>query len=94
MAIHSLILPESDEEKHYNPGDLANIRADIHSLYRSGAPLFSRQSLCEVRQQLGELGGTCGELYIDGLDGNPVRFTIHPGWRLPARPDDPEEVIA
>jgi hypothetical protein len=94
MPIHYLILREEGEENRYSSGDLAKILADIRSLYLSGAALFSKQTLRDVRQQFSKLDGKGGKVYVEGLDGNPVHFKIQPGWTLPSRPNHPEETLA
>ncbi|KAH8789097.1 hypothetical protein F5882DRAFT_438708 [Hyaloscypha sp. PMI_1271] len=66
---------------------LTEAHAEIHSLYLSGAPVFTREIIQDVGQQLRKLEGKFGKVFIRGLDGVMVEFAIETGRILPSQPD-------
>lgn len=61
-----------------SPG-LADVHAQMRSLYLSGTPLFTKDSIGHLHQQLKTLAGKPGKVSIKGLDGNLVDFFVEPG---------------
>lgn len=52
---------------------------DIRALYLSGAPLFTKESLRHIKQQLKDLEGKSGTVHVQGLDGSFVEIPIKTG---------------
>jgi hypothetical protein len=62
-----------------NSPEIATIRANIRSAFLSGTPLFTKECIRHVCQQLRELNGKAGKVYVKGLNGNIVEFPVEPG---------------
>ncbi len=85
---------EKPSERCGDPVELAKIHADICSLYLSGAPLFTKETLRHISQQFKELDGNGGKVYVRGIDGTVVDFTVNPGYVSPSLPDSTDELVA
>jgi hypothetical protein len=77
----------NDVEKHNIIQRLTEAHAEIRSLYFSGAPVFTREIIQDVGQQLRKLEGQCGKVFIRGLNGIMVEFAIETGRIIPCGPD-------
>lgn len=62
----------------------SELNDEIRSLYLSGVPLFTKEQIYAVRQQLKELEGKCGKLLVTGLNGNVTEFVVKTGHVLPS----------
>lgn len=57
----------------------SEIHDEIRSLYLSGVPLFTKEQIYAVRQQIKELGGKCGKVLVTSLNGNVAEFVLN--WK-------------
>lgn len=55
------------------------ITADIRSLYLSGTPIFDREVIRRLGQQLKALRGKTGKVFVTGLDGVVTEFAVEEG---------------
>jgi len=76
-----------DNDKHNIIQRLTEAHAEIRSLYLFGAPVFTREIIQDVGQQLRKLGEKCGKVFIRGLNGVMIEFAIETGRILPSQPD-------
>jgi hypothetical protein len=95
--------PEPSVNRHDLPEDLRSLRSigeenrvkaaeamsNLRSMYESGAPLFTRQAIQQISQQLKEAGEEEPEkISVTALNGARVDFTISP--RSVYEAEDPE----
>ncbi|TAQ89295.1 hypothetical protein B7494_g2388 [Chlorociboria aeruginascens] len=64
---------------------LIEVQAEIRSLYLSGAPMFTREDIQDVSQQLRKLEGKSGTVFIRGINGAMVEFAVETGRVFPTR---------
>lgn len=75
-------VPPRDREE-----DLAEKHAELYaanrSIYLSGAPLFTKDIIRDIYQQLKELDGKTGEVFIKRYDGTTLKYTVATGrvWK-------------
>jgi hypothetical protein len=58
---------------------LTKAHAEIRSLYLAGAPLFTKQLILDVADQLQKLQGSLGTIFVKGVNGAMVEFAIETG---------------
>ena len=66
-------------ETYETSSELIKIHKDIRLLYLSGVQLFTKDSLRAVAQQLQERNEKTDKVYVKGINGDPVDFTIRSG---------------
>ena len=65
----------------------SEINNEIRSLYLSGVPLFTKEQIQAVKQQLKALEGRHGKVLVTGLNGDVAEFVIiKTGDALPLNP--------
>ncbi|KAL1957077.1 hypothetical protein VTO42DRAFT_6335 [Malbranchea cinnamomea] len=62
---------------------LAKIVSKIQSLYDEGVPLFTRESIRDVYEQLKESNGSGRQISVRALDGTIVKYTLNVGSVCP-----------
>lgn len=55
------------------------INDEIRSLYLAGVPLFTKEQIYAIRQQLKALKGKRGKVLVTGLNGNVAEFIVKTG---------------
>jgi hypothetical protein len=70
-----------------------DINRQIHALYDSGVPFFTKQKIHDLNQQLRSLKGKPGKVSVTGLSGTVAEFTIDPVHVLPLDEDTDLEWI-
>ena len=79
--------PVVTENDHDTVQRLTEIHTANRSFYLSGAPLFTREIIRDVSQQLKKLEGKAGKVSVRGLDGVIVEFPVETGRMLLRQPD-------
>jgi hypothetical protein len=62
----------------------SEISDEIRSLYLSGVPLFTKEQLHAVRQQIKALEGKRGKVLVTAINGDVAEFVIKTGDVLPS----------
>jgi hypothetical protein len=65
----------------------SEIDDEIRALYLSGVPLFTKEQLYAVRQQLKALKGGRGKVLVAGVNGQVAEFAVKTGDILPTNAD-------
>lgn len=72
-------LPQDEDLKQDRVKRLGEAHVELHSIFASGSPIFTRDDIQDVSRQLRDLKGKSGSVSIRALNGTRVDVAIQTG---------------
>lgn len=79
--------------QHAEEGEIADMTSKIRSLYDAGTPLYTKEAIQDIDQQLEKCVHRGEKVLVRGLDGIMVDFEIESGRAFPASEPNLEMVL-